>query len=143
MEGLHLNRRTVFLWADLALVTAALCCTTYFICDLADGLSFGGFFVLFMLVVLGLYFMGLLGALIFMGLLGALILLPLSIRSGRARFAVIAAILQAITPLPWLRLVRAFESSFSWFEFIMLAGVVAAAALLFALPFWSRRDQNE
>ncbi len=134
MEGLHLNRRTVFLWADLALVTAALCCTTYFICDLADGLSFGGFFVLFMLVVLGLYFMG---------LLGALILLPLSIRSGRARFAVIAAILQAITPLPWLRLVRAFESSFSWFEFIMLAGVVAAAALLFALPFWSRRDQNE
>ena len=52
MEGLHLNRRTVFLWADLALVTAALCCTTYSICDLADGLSFGGFFVLFMLVVL-------------------------------------------------------------------------------------------
>lgn len=134
MERLHLNRRTVFLWADLALVTAALCCTTYFICDLADGLSFGGFFVLFMLVVLGLYFMG---------LLGALILLPLSIRSGRARFAVIAAILQAITPIPWLRLIRAFESSFSWFEFIMLAGVAAAAALLFALPFWSRRDQNE
>lgn len=134
MEGLHLNRRTVFLWADLALVTAALCCTTYFICDLADGLSFGGFFVLFMLVVLGLYFMG---------LLGALILLPLSIRSGRARFAVIAAILQAITPIPWLRLVQAFESSFSWFEFIMLAGVAAAAALLFALPFWSRRDQNQ
>ena len=64
MKGLHLNRRTVFLWADLALVTAALCCTTYSICDLADGLSFGGFFVLFMLVVLGLYFMGLLGALI-------------------------------------------------------------------------------
>lgn len=134
MKGLYLNRRTVFLWADLALVTAALCCTTYFICDLADGLSFGGFFVLFMLVVLGLYFMG---------LLGALILLPLSIRSGRARFAVIAAILQAITPIPWLRLIRAFESSFSWFEFIMLAGVAAAAALLFALPFWSRRDQNE
>lgn len=134
MERLHLNRRTVFLWADLALVTAALCCTTYFICDLADGLSFGGFFVLFMLVVLGLYFMG---------LLGALILLPLSIRSGRARFAVIAAILQAITPIPWLRLVHAFESSFSWFEFIMLTGVAAAAALLFALPFWSRRDQNE
>lgn len=134
MERLHLNRRTVFLWADLALVTAALCCTTYFICDLADGLSFGGFFVLFMLVVLGLYFMG---------LLGALILLPLSIRSGRARFAVIAAILQAITPIPWLRLIRAFESSFSWFEFIMLAGVAAAAALLFALPFWSRRDHNE
>ena len=42
MKGLHLNRRTVFLWADLALVTAALCCTTYSICDLADGLSFGG-----------------------------------------------------------------------------------------------------
>ena len=96
MEGLHLNRRTVFLWADLALVTAALCSTTYSICDLADGLSFRGFFVLFMLVVLGLYFMG---------LLGTLILLPLSIRSGRARFAVIAAMLQAITPIPWLRLV--------------------------------------
>ncbi len=129
MKGLHLNRRTVFLWADLALVTAALCCTTYSICDLADGLSFGGFFVLFMLVVLGLYFMG---------LLGALILLPLSIRSGRARFAVIAAMLQAITPIPWLRLVQAFESSFSWFEFVMMAGIAAGAAMLFTLPGWKK-----
>ena len=129
MKGLHLNRRTVFLWADLALVTAALCCTTYSICDLADGLSFGGFFVLFMLVVLGLYFMG---------LLGALILLPLSIRSGRARFAVIAAMLQAITPIPWLRLVQAFESSFSWFEFVMMAGIAAGAAMLFTQPGWKK-----
>ena len=129
MEGLHLNRRTVFLWADLALVTAALCCTTYSICDLADGLSFGGFFVLFMLVVLGLYFMG---------LLGTLILLPLSIRSGRARFAVIAAMLQAITPIPWRRLVQAFESSFSWFEFVMMAGIAAGAAMLFTLPGWKK-----
>lgn len=129
MKGLHLNRRTVFLWADLALVTAALCCTTYSICDLADGLSFGGFFVLFMLVVLGLYFMG---------LLGALILLPLSIRSGRARFAVIAAMLLAITPIPWLRLVQAFESSFSWFEFVMMAGIAAGAAMLFTLPGWKK-----
>ncbi len=129
MKGLHLNRRTVFLWADLALVTAALCCTTYSICDLADGLSFGGFFVLFMLVVLGLYFMG---------LLGALILLPLSIRSGRARFAVIAAMLQAITPIPWLRLVQAFESSFSWFEFVMMAGIAAGAAMLFTLLGWKK-----
>ncbi len=129
MKGLHLNRRTVFLWADLALVTAALCCTTYSICDLADGLSFGGFFVLFMLVVLGLYFMG---------LLGALILLPLSIRSGRARFAVIAAMLQAITPIPWLRLIQAFESSFSWFEFVMMAGIAAGAAMLFTLPGWKK-----
>lgn len=129
MKGLHLNRRTVFLWADLALVTAALCCTTYSICDLADGLSFGGFFVLFMLVVLGLYFMG---------LLGALILLPLSIRSGRARFAVIAAMLQAITPIPWLRLIQAFESSFSWFEFVMMAGIAAGAAMLFTLLGWKK-----
>lgn len=129
MKGLHLNRRTVFLWADLALVTAALCCTTYSICDLADGLSFGGFFVLFMLVVLGPYFMG---------LLGALILLPLSIRSGRARFAVIAAMLQAITPIPWLRLVQAFESSFSWFEFVMMASIAAGAAMLFTLPGWKK-----
>ena len=125
MEELHLNRRTVVLWADLALVVISLCCTTYMMQEMADSLSFGGFFVLFVLAVLGIYFLA---------LFGELFLLPLAIRSGRFRLAAIAAILQILTPIPWLWLIRAFEYPFSWFEIVIIAGMIAGAAVLISLP---------
>lgn len=125
MDRPSLNRRTIPLWADLVLVVISLCCTTHMMQDTADGLSFGGFFVLFMLVVLGIYFLA---------LIGSLFLLPLSIRSGKVRYAAIAAVLHILTPIPWLKLVRAFEYPFSWFEILMIVGMIAGAVVLVSLP---------
>ena len=125
MKRPYLNRRTVFLWADLAMVVISLCCTTRMMQDMADGLSFGGFFVLFVLVVLGIYYIA---------LIGALFLLPLSIRSGKARLAAIAAVLQILAPIPWLWLIRAFGYPFSWLEIVMIAGIAAGAVLMILLP---------
>ena len=134
MKRPYLNRRTIFLWADLALVVILLCCTTYMIRDMADGLSFGGFFILFVLVVLGIYFLA---------LIGSLFLLPLTIRSGKVRFAAIAAVLQILTPIPWLKLIRAFEYPFSWFELLMIVGIIAGAVVLLSLPVTKLSGKND
>lgn len=133
MEVRDLLRRDPLLWADLALVVLSLCCTTGMMQEMADGLSFGGFFILFVLVVLGIYFLA---------LIGALVLLPRSIRSGRARFAAAAAVLQILGPIPWLWLIRAFGYPFSWFEFLMFAGMAAGAAALASLPFRNARNKR-
>ena len=119
------DRRTIPLWADLVLVVISLCCVTHMMQEIADGLSFGGFFVLFVLAVLGVWFLA---------LLGSLILLPLSIRSGKVRFAAIAAVLQIPSPIPWVWLIRAFGYPLSWSEILMIAGSAAAVMLLISLP---------
>ena len=130
MEEHVFNSKNAALFADLAFIVAALACTVHMIGDMADSLSFGGFFILFLIVVLGVYFLG---------LIGALFLLPLSVRTGKARFAAIAAILQVLSPLPWLRIYLAYNYDvFSWYEIIMLVGVAAGIALLLFLPFWRR-----
>ena len=124
MERKIFNRRTIPLWADLALVVASLCGTTHMKREMADGLSFGGFFVLFLLFLLELYFLS---------LIGSLVLLPLTIRSGKIRFAAIAAVLQIPASIPWLWLVRLVGYPFSWFELLMIAGNIVRVAVLICL----------
>lgn len=124
MQRPFFNRRTVFLWVDLILVVISLCCTVHMRKEMADGLSFGGFFVLFILLILDLYF----GALI-----GSLFLLPLTIRSGKVRFAVISAVLQTLGSIPWLWLIRLFEYPFSWYEILVISGITVRLATLLSL----------
>ena len=118
-------RRNIPLWADLVLVVISLCCATHMMQEMADSLSFGGFFVLFVMAVLGVWSSA---------LLGSLILLPLSIRSGKVRYAAIAAVLRIPSPIPWLWLIHAFGYPSSWFEILMIASSAAAVMLLISLP---------
>lgn len=124
MEKPRFDRRTAFLWVDLVLVAASLCCTVHMRREMADGLSFGGFFVLFILLILDLYFAS---------LIGSLFLLPMTIRSGKVHFAVISAVLQALGSIPWLWFVRLFEYPFSWYEILIISGIAVRVVTLLSL----------
>lgn len=134
MEEREHRRTDIPLFADLALAAAALGSTVYQTGVMADGLSFGGFFVLFLLLLLKLCYLG---------LIGALFLVPWSIKTRKARFAAIGAVLQILSPIPWLGLCLAFGyESFQWCELVMLAGIAAGIALLFYLPVWRKAGRG-
>lgn len=123
MERNIFDRQTVLLWMDLVLVVICLFCTAYMKREMADGLSFGGYFILFLLAILKLYFMT---------LIGSLLLLLLTICSGKIRFAVIAAVLQVPASIPWLWLAL-LVGYLSWFEILMIASIAVRAAVLISL----------
>ena len=123
MEKQRLNRRTALLWADLVLVVVCLFSTSYIRQEMADGLLFGGYFILFLLAILKLYLMA---------LFGSLLLLPLAIFSRKIRFAVIAAVLQIPASIPWLWL-ACLIGHLSWFEILMIAGIAVRVVVLISL----------
>ena len=66
--------RSAFFWADGVIAAVSLVWTAHYLGDIYDGLSFGGFFALFLLLILFPYFLAM-GA--------ALLLLWMSARTGR------------------------------------------------------------
>ena len=124
MEKQNPKRKNVLFWADVLLAAVSLVCTAYVLQDIYDGLSFGGFGALFVLLVLAPYFMA---------LAGAVVLLLWSARSGRRWTAAVAVVLEIIGPIPWLWLVSAFGYPLSWFELLMVACAAAGVLLLISL----------
>ena len=125
MEKQNPKRKNVLFWADVLLAAVSLVCTAYILRGIYDGLSFGGFGALFMLLVLAPYFMA---------LAGAVVLLLWSVRSGRRWPAAVAAILEIVVPIPWIWLGNAFGYPLSWYELLMVACAAAGMLLLISLP---------
>lgn len=125
MQKQNLNWKNVLFWADVLLAAVSLVCTAYILQDIYDGLSFGGFGALFMLLVLSPYFMA---------LAGAVVLLLRFVRPGRRWPAAVAAVLEIIGPIPWIWLVSAFGYPLSWYELLMVACAAAGVLLLISLP---------
>lgn len=123
MENQHLTRNALF-WADAVIVVVSLACTAYYLWDIYDGISFGGFFSLFLLLILFSYFLA-------MGT--ALLLLWMSARTGRRVLAGIASGVQILSPIPWLWLSYAMECTASPFEVMMLVCAGAGMFLLLTL----------
>ncbi len=116
--------RSAFFWADGVIAAVSLVWTAHYLGDIYDGLSFGGFFALFLLLILFPYFLAL-GA--------ALLLLWMSARTGRRVLAGIAAGVQLLSPIPWLWLNYAMEYTASPFEVMMLVCAGAGMFLLLTL----------
>ena len=60
-------------WADGVITAVSLVWTAYYLGDIYDGLSFGGFFALFLLLILFPYFLA----------MGAALFAPLDVRQNR------------------------------------------------------------
>lgn len=124
MEKQNPKRKNVLLWADILLAAVSLVCTAYVLQDICDGLSFGGFGALFMLLALAPYFIA---------LAGAVVLLLWYARSGLRWPAAVAVVLEIVGPIPWIWLVNTFGYPLSWFELLMVA-CAAGVLLLISLP---------
>ena len=114
--------RSAFFWADGVIAAVSLVWTAHYLGDIYDGLSFGGFFALFLLLILFPSFLG-----------AALLLLWMSARTGRRVRAGIAAGVQLLSPIPWLWLNYAMEYTASPFEVMMLVCAGAGMFLLLTL----------
>ncbi|GFI61058.1 hypothetical protein IMSAG049_00211 [Clostridiales bacterium] len=109
------KQKGVFLKADFFLNALILICTSILIRETYDGMSFGGFMALFMLLILIPYFF-------------VSILILIMLNSKNIRLWQIACILQIICPAPWILLVYSFEHSASWFEIIMIIQMIVGIA---------------
>ena len=112
-----------FLWGELLLCGASLAGVAYRVRENYQGLSFGGFMGLFLLLLLFPCFLALAGC------------IPLHLRTlktGRPFFSLIASLLQGLAPVLWLWLLTAFgyklwtpDLAAYWCEWAMMAGMLA------------------
>lgn len=104
------------LYLDVLLNLAALAGATYMIYMTNQYMSFGGFFSLFLLLILVPYFLV---------TIISLVLLLLHIKKNTRRLDMVAFVLQIAAPIPWLLLLGAFHSGGSWFEMILILQIIA------------------
>lgn len=125
MKKQDMIRKNGLFWADIVITAVSLVCTAYYLWDIYDYMSFGGFEALFFLLFLFPYFLA---------MATVLLLLAMAAKTGRRVLAVIAAVVQILSPIPWLLLYLAFGGLVSWFEVLMVVCAGAGVFLLLTLP---------
>ncbi len=132
MEKKKPDAARLILRIDMVLLLPCLAVAFWYVREIHDYMSFGGFEALFMLLFREPYLWA---------LGGALALALLADWLDRALLAGVSAGLQILAPIPWLLLVTyGFEGHYSWVEALMALDLLAGVVVLFSLLHWKRKQ---
>ena len=132
MEKKKPDAARLILRIDMVLLLPCLAVAFWYVREIHDYMSFGGFEALFMLLFREPYLWA---------LGGALALALLADWLDRALLAGVSAGLQILAPIPWLLLVTyGFAGIFSWGEALWALFLRAGVFVLFSLLHWKRKQ---